>query len=119
LSAQPNLSVLYRRLLAALSLVVAATLAASAPGFGGRSGLQNANAVDRTILSGLRGLIEDGEPQHPDAASGDPRIKARPSAAQRIVTPEPPRNGYPPVDVSGAPRTYAARAGLTRAPPLA
>jgi hypothetical protein len=118
LSAQPHVSVLCRRLLAALSLVVAATIAASAPGLGGRSGLQNVNPVDRTVLSGLRGLIEDGEPQHPDAASGDPRIKAQPPAAQRIVAPDPPRNRRPPLDVSGAPRTHAARAGLTRAPPL-
>jgi hypothetical protein len=117
LSAQPNLSVLCRRLLAALSLVVAATLAASAPGFGGRPDLQNANAVDRTVLSGLGGLIEDERRQKPDTAAGGPRIEAETSVALLRAV-EPAGNGRPPLHVSGAPATYAARAGLTRAPPL-
>jgi hypothetical protein len=118
LSAQPSLSVLCRRLLAALSLVAAATLAASAPGIG-RSGLQNATAADRTLLAGLRGLIEDEEPQHPDAPAGDPRIEAGTSVARLIVAIELLGHARPPLDVSSAPRTHAARAGLTRAPPPA
>ena len=119
LSAQPKLGVLCKRLLAVLSLAVAATLAASAPGLANRSGLQNPVAPDRVLLSGLKGLIEDEEPQHPDAAASGPRSKSGTAVKHRTVAPEPPRTARPPLDFSGPPRTHAARAGLTRAPPLA
>jgi hypothetical protein len=119
LSAQPNLSGLCRRLLAALSLVVATCLAASAPALAGRSGLQNAAPTDNALLAGLKGLIEDEEAPQSDTATGDPRIKATTWTARLIVAAEPPTSVRPPFDHSAAPRTHAARAGLTRAPPLA
>lgn len=119
LSAQPNLGVLCKRLLAVLSLAVAATLAASAPGFTNRWGLQDATAPDRALLSGLKGLIEDEEPRHPDAAAGDPRGKTGTAVVHGTAAPAPPGTVRPPLDLSGPPRTHAARAGLTRAPPLA
>lgn len=119
MSAQPNLGVLCKRLLAVLSLAVAATLAASAPGLAGRSGLQNATAPDRAFLAGLKGLLEDEEPQQPDAAAGDPRRKAGTEVAHRTVAPEPPRTARAPLAGARAPRARSVRAGLTRAPPLA
>jgi len=119
LSAQPNLGVLCKRLLAVLSLAVAATLAPSAPGLANRSGLQNPAAPDRALLSSLKGLIEDEEARQPDAAAGDPRSKSGTAVAHRTVAPAPPRTVRPRLDFSGPPRTHAARAGLTRAPPLA
>jgi hypothetical protein len=118
LSAQPNLSGLCRRLLAALSLMVAASLATSAPAFAGRSGLQSATPTDNTLLAGLRGLIEDEDAQQPDTAAGDPRIKAAILDARLVVAAEPPTNACSCLGAPAAPRTHAARAGLTRAPPL-
>jgi hypothetical protein len=118
LSAQPNLGALCKRLLAVLSFAVAATLAASAPGLN-RWGLQNAAAPDRPLVSGLKWLIEDQQPQHPDAAAGDPRSKAGPTVAHRTLAPAPSRTARPPLDVVSVPATHAVRAGLTRAPPLA
>jgi hypothetical protein len=119
LSAQSNLSGLCRRLLAALSLMVVASLAASAPALAGRSGLQNANPADHSLLSGLRGLIEEEASQYPDTAAGDPGIKAAILAARLLVAAEPPRRARPPLADAAPPRTHAARAGLTRAPPPA
>jgi hypothetical protein len=118
LSAQSNLSGLCRRLLAALSLIVAASLAASALPLAGRSGLQNAASADHSLLAGLRGLIEE-ENQLADAAAGDPRLEAATPAAGLIVAAEPPASARPPLRDAAVPRTHAARAGLTRAPPLA
>jgi hypothetical protein len=119
LSAQPNFGVLCKRLLAVLSFALAATLAASAPALASRSGLQNATAPDRALLAGLKGLLEEEEPQHPDAAAGDPRHKAGIEANHRTVAPEPPRTAPPPLVVVRVSETRAVRAGLTRAPPLA
>jgi hypothetical protein len=118
LSAQSNLGVLCKRLLAVLSVAVAATLAASAPGLN-RWGLQSAAKPDRVVVSGLKGLIEDEEPQHPDAAAGDPRSKAGSAVAHRTLAPAPSRTARPPLKTAGAPATHAVRAGLTRAPPPA
>jgi hypothetical protein len=118
LSAQPDIGGLCKRLLAALSLVVAATLGVSATGLAGGTRVQNADAVDRALLSGLKRLVEDERPRSPDAAAGDPRLETAPPVAH-LVAPEPLGSARPAFDVPGAPRTHAARAGLTRAPPPA
>ena len=119
LSAQPDIRVLGRYLLAALSVVAAAILAAPAPGHAGRSSLHNPAAADRALASGVKGLFEDGEPRRLDAASGDPSIKLAAPALYLAVALRPARTARPSLDVVGAPATHAVRAGLTRAPPLA
>ena len=119
LSAQQNLSGIGRRLLALLSLAAAATLLLASTGSAGRSGLQNACSPDRILLSGLGGLVEEAQRQPPDGAAGGTPAKARRPDASALATLQPDTGALAPVGSFGAPRTHAARAGLTRAPPRA
>jgi hypothetical protein len=116
LSAQQNLSGLCKRLLALLSLALAATLALASPGAAGRPGLQSASAPDRVVLTGLD-LLEETERQLSDGTAGGAPAKAWHPVACPIVAIQPADRVHAPLDASETPRTHAARAGLTRAPP--
>lgn len=119
MSAQHNLTALCKRLAAALSLVVAATLATSAPELAQRTGVGNAAAID-ALVADLGGLAEDEQGKYPDrATAGDGRAKVRAPVAYLEIQ-NPPSKGARPVHAgSGVRRTHAARSGLTRAPPPA
>jgi hypothetical protein len=119
LSAQQKFSASCKRLLAALSLAIAATLAASALESDSRSGPQSTARIDPGLLCDVDNLIEDEQRRYPDGAVGNPQIDASASVADLDLAAPLSKSARPPQYALGTRRTHRARSGLTRAPPLA
>ncbi len=130
LNARHSFTLIWKRLVAALSLVAAAALAPAAPaaavgGAGalgsraGSNGAAVANAASALIATAA-GLIEGQQAISTGASDDGAKAKACGLAAKPEGTSRLPRVASTPLR-AGAPcrQTHAARAGLTRAPPRA
>jgi hypothetical protein len=124
-NARQNILRLWKRLVAALSLIAAAALAPAmaAPLNGGGmaapragSGAALANSAN-ALMANVAGIVEGGQQAPRLEASGDPPAKA---------CMPPPRHAFSvawaaaaplPVDTGTPPALHEARSGPTRAPP--
>ncbi|HEX5958526.1 MAG TPA: hypothetical protein VFY92_07705 [Hyphomicrobiaceae bacterium] len=130
LNARHSFTLIWKRLVAALSLVAAAALAPAAPaagvagagGMGSRAGSSSAavaNAASALVATAVS--LAEGQQALSTGASDDGAkakacgLAARPEGAWQLprVASAPLRAGV------GCRQTHAARAGLTRAPPCA
>jgi hypothetical protein len=128
LNARYRFAVLWQRLVAALSLVMAAALApgavtapAGAGAVGSRvgSGAAVASAAG-ALASNVAAVIEGGQqqPVPRDTSSTDgTKAKACTVSVWQGVAPFRPEAGDPPATARAAPPTHAARSGDARAPP--
>jgi hypothetical protein len=130
-NAQDKFILLWKRAVAALSLVAAALLAsmAAAPVGGGagavgsRAGLAGPSAalasVPSALIASLDGIVEDGQHAFPPEDTGGARAKALVPAPWRALLSSRPPVVAPSLRAGEPPRHHAARSGLTRAPPRA
>jgi hypothetical protein len=127
LNARYRFALLWQRLVAALSLVMAAALAPGAvtPPAGGAvgsrvgSGAAVASAAG-ALASNVAALIDGQQQPAPrDASSSTDGTKAKACtvAVWQGIAPLRPEAGDPPPTVRVAPPTHAARSGDSRAPP--
>jgi hypothetical protein len=127
-SAQHSFVLIWKRVVAALSLVAAALIAPTAPAPVAGAGVASSRAgsgqaiasTANALLAAVDGLVEGGErksPLHEPEASG-------PQSTPCIVTawlewPAPRPAALRSADPGAPAPTFAARAGLSRAPPRA
>jgi hypothetical protein len=118
---------IWKRVVAALSLVAAAALAPSASApisgsgvVGSRAGHGPALANAANALIASVDAVSDGRPQVSPPAADDGTPAKACALPARCHSDAPQSGAASPPPVSGAPlRRYAARAGLARAPPSA
>jgi hypothetical protein len=128
-NAQLSFILLWKRVVAALSLVAAALLASMAATPGGGSGVVGSRAghagaavasAPSALIASLDGVVDDREQAFPPEHSGGAKSKPVGVVATWRVPPEPrPVALSLSPDASEHPRHHAARSGLTRAPPRA
>jgi hypothetical protein len=129
-NARHSFAFMWQRLVAALSLVMAASLApavaAPAGGAGGgavgsraSSGAAVASAAN-ALAGNVAALIEGGQLEQPlDAPTDGTAAKAFTIAFWQEIVLLRPAAAQPPPVVHPAPPTHAARSGPARAPPVA
>jgi hypothetical protein len=129
-NARHSFAFLWQRLAAALSLVMAASLAPaamSAPAGGAGAGTvgsrASSGAAVASTASGLAGnvaaVIEGGALEQPLDTPDGTGAKALPLAFRQEIVALRPIVAHPAREAYAAPPTHAARAGPARAPPLA
>lgn len=122
LNAGTNFLLLWKRVVAALSLVAAAALAPSAAAPISGSGLVGSRAghgpaLANALMASVDAVIEGGRQVSPPAADDGAPVKACALPA-RCHSDAPQSEAASPPPISGAPlRRHAARAGPARAPP--
>jgi hypothetical protein len=128
-SAQHSFVLIWKRVVAALSLVAAALIAPTAPApmagagmAGSRAGSGPAIAAStaNALLAAVDGLVEGGErnaPLQESAASGPQSAPCLVAAWLELPAPRPV--SVSPAEPGAPSPTFAARAGLSRAPPQA
>jgi hypothetical protein len=128
-NAQQSFILLWKRAVAALSLVAAALLAPTAPAPSGGAGVVGsrashgqavASAASQPIAS-VDGVVEGGEPNVPldEPHAGGPNAKPCVLAAwHEFPAPQPPL-ATPALEAGTRLPAFASRSGLTRAPPRA
>jgi hypothetical protein len=130
LNARHSFALLWQRLVAALSLVMAAALApaavsapaggAGAGAIGSRAGSGTAVASATALSGNVAAVVEGGQLERPlDPSTDGTAAKALPAAVWHEIAPLGPEAVCPPRIVGAAPPTHAARSGPARAPPLA
>jgi hypothetical protein len=123
-NAPQNFLFLWKRLVAALSLVAAAVLApASAPvagaAAGSRVGSPAVASTANTLLANVEGLVDSGQQRFPSPASGPVRAQAWAPTLWVELAVLGPERASPSCNAGPLRRPYAARSGPTRAPPSA
>ena len=127
LNARHRFTVLWQRLIAALSLVMAAALApaatpapgAGAIGSGMGSGAPVASAAN-ALAANVAAVIGGGQQQLPlDTSPDGTKAKACVVPLWHDTAPLQPLAAGPPLDQRTLPATHAPRSGDARAPPLA
>jgi hypothetical protein len=126
-NARQNFALVWKRLVAALSLIAAALLAPGAPapvGGAGAAGSRVGNgaavaSAATLVVAKVAGVAEGEQLRPPLAAPGDAPAKACVPRAWHDLTQPRTQVASPFRDAEAAPRAYAARSGPTRAPPAA
>jgi hypothetical protein len=129
LNARHRFTLLWQRLVAALSLLMAAALApAAVPAPAGGAGAMGPRAGSGAAVTSaanahggnIAALIEGGQEQLPlDTSTDGTKVKACTVTAWRELAPPRPEAACSPVTVRPAPATHAVRSGPARAPPAA
>ncbi|HEY1246320.1 MAG TPA: hypothetical protein VGF29_15960 [Hyphomicrobiaceae bacterium] len=128
-NASQSFILLWKRAVAALSLVAAALLAPTAAAPAGGAGMIGSRAshgqavasAASQLIGGVDGLVEGGERNFPldEPQAGAPHAKPCVLAAwHEFPAPQPPV-AAPALETGTRPPAFAPRSGLTRAPPRA
>jgi hypothetical protein len=126
-SAQQRFILLWKRVVAALSLVAAALLAPTAPAPAGGAGVIGSRAshgqavasAASQLIASVDGVVEGGEPNAPldEPQAGGHHAKPCVLAARHdFPAPQPPLV-TPALEAGTRVPAFAPRSGLTRAPP--
>jgi hypothetical protein len=127
LTAPSSLRLVWKRVVAALSLMAAAALGPSAPapvngagvsGSGAGNGMAVANAASN-VAANVAVVVEGGQHTFRTDASRDGQTKAYTPPARHEIAMLRPEAASPAPDTGEPLRLHAPRSGLTRAPPCA
>jgi hypothetical protein len=127
LNAEQSLALLWRRLVAALSLIAAAALAPTVPVSVGGAGVVGSRAGNgaavasaaNALIANVDGLVEGGQRKVLPDASSDTHAKPWALPASHELARLAPELSSPAPDAPDLHQPRAVRSGLTRAPPLA
>jgi hypothetical protein len=127
LNAEQSLALLWRRLVAALSLIAAAALAPTVPVSVGGAGVVGSRAGNgaavasaaNALIANVDGLVEGGQRKVLPDASSDTHAKPSALPASHELARLAPELSSPAPDAPDLHQPRAVRSGLTRAPPLA